>query len=371
MTAIVQPGMPVEGAATGGDGDKPSADSRLSAAADRLERLSGPGRILAALVGALILFGLIMVLKGTNPFTAYRDMVASSFGSWDSLGSILVRATPIILAALAVAVPARAGLINVGGEGQLIMGGIAGIAVSQWINGALPGPLTLVLMVVGAAVAGAAWAGFAAMLRQLVGISESVTTLLLNYVALDLMYYLIYDTWKDRNGTGQPTTKALPLDERLPLIFGRVHIGILIALGAALLVGLVFAVTSWGFRLRVVGGNAEAARRSGLRVGFLLISAMAVGGGLAGIGGLTQLAGAEFKLRSGFIVGYGYVGFLASWLGRHRPLYVVMSALVLSAIVIGGDSLQIDSQLPAASVNVLLALVLLMVFGFGQRKARA
>ena len=108
MTAIVQPGMPVEGAATGGDGDKPSADSRLSAAADWLERLSGPGRILAALVGALILFGLIMVLKGTNPFTAYSDMVASSFGSWDSLGSILVRATPIILAALAVAVPARA-----------------------------------------------------------------------------------------------------------------------------------------------------------------------------------------------------------------------------------------------------------------------
>jgi simple sugar transport system permease protein len=96
---------------------------------------------------------------------------------------------------------------------------------------------------------------------------------------------------------------------------------------------------------------------------------MAVGGALAGIGGLTQLAGAEFKLRSGFIAGYGYIGFLASWLGRHRPGYVVLSAVLLSAIVIGGDSLQIDSKLPAASVNVLMAVTLLMVFGFGRRKA--
>jgi simple sugar transport system permease protein len=101
----------------------------------------------------------------------------------------------------------------------------------------------------------------------------------------------------------------------------------------------------------------------------LLISAMAVGGALAGLGGLAQLAGAEFKLRSGFIATYGYVGFLASWLGRHRPGYVVLSAIVLSSLAISGDSLQLDSKLPAASVNVLMALILLMVFGFGARKA--
>jgi simple sugar transport system permease protein len=224
-------------------------------------------------------------------------------------------------------------------------------------------------MVLAAALAGAAWAGLAAMLRQFVGISEAVTTLLLNYIALDLMFFLIYDRWKDRSGSGQPTTRALPVDERLSLLFGRVHVGILLAIGAALLIGLIFKVTSWGFRLRVVGGNAEAARRSGLKVGALLISAMAVGGALAGLGGLTQLAGAEFKLRSGFVAGYGYIGFLASWLGRHRPAYVVLSAVVLSAIVIGGDSLQIDSKLPAASVNVLMAVTLLMVFGFGRKKA--
>ncbi|MCU1394111.1 MAG: inner-rane translocator [Ilumatobacteraceae bacterium] len=358
MTAVVQP-------------ETASPDDESGGLGAFFDRASGATRIALAIVGALIVFGVVMWMKGANPFTAYHDMLSSTFHSWDSVGDILVRATPIILAALAVSVPARAGLINVGGEGQMLMGGIGAFGVSLLIGGSLPGKVTLLLMILGAAALGALWAGLAAVLRQFVGISESVTTLLLNYIALDAMYFLIYDRWKDRHGSGQPATKALPVAERLPLLFGRVHDGILLAIGAAVIIGLLFALTSWGFRLRVVGGNAEAARRSGLKVGALLISAMAVGGALAGIGGLTQLAGAEFKLRSGFIAGYGYIGFLASWLGRHRPGYVVLSAVLLSAIVIGGDSLQIDSKLPAASVNVLMAVTLLMVFGFGRKKAAA
>ena len=133
----------------------------------------------------------------------------------------------------------------------------------------------------------------------------------------------------------------------------------------------VFRTTSWGFRLRVVGGNAEAARRAGLNVSGLLVTAMVVGGALAGLGGFAQLAGAELKLRSGFLAGYGYVAFLASWLARHNPIGVLMACLLLSSIAIGGDSLQLDSKLPAASVNVLMALVLLGVFGFSRRRTVA
>jgi ABC-type uncharacterized transport system permease subunit len=313
---------------------------------EQIRALRGPARTIAAFAGAFALFGIVMLLKGANPISAYHDLITSTFNGWGSIGEILIRATPIILAALAVAVPARAGLINVGGEGQLLMGGVAGFGVSILVGSRLPGSLTLVLMIIGAALAGAAWAGLAAAVRQLFGISESVSTLLLNYVALDIMYFLIYDRWKDRAGSGQPTTKPLPVPQRLPLLgFGRVHLGFVIAIAAA----------------------AEAARRSGLKVGMLLVSAMAVGGALGGIGGVAQLAGAEFKLRPGFIAGYGYIGFLASWLGRHRPGYVVMSALLLSTIVIGGDSLQIDSKLPAASVNILMALTLLLVFGFSRK----
>jgi ABC-type uncharacterized transport system permease subunit len=338
--------------------DLRDADARRRA---RIEPLV---RWLVAIAGALVIFSVFMWAKGANPVDAYRSMW-SSLTTGNSLSGIFVKGTPLILAALAVSVPARAGLVNVGGEGQLLMGGVAATWVSMHLGGHLNGGLVLALMCVGAAVGGAVWAGIAAALRLWVGISEAVTTLLLNYVALNLMLFLIYDPWKDVSAGGQPTSAPIPASQRLPLLGGsKVHDGLLIALGATAVVWWLLRSTRWGFQLTVVGGNREAARRAGMDVSVLLLSAMLVGGALAGLGGLTQLAGTEFKLRPGFLATYGYIGFLASWLARHKPAQVAVAALVLSAISISGDSLQIDSALPAATVNILMALVLLAVFGF-------
>lgn len=329
------------------------------------------GRFVLAILGALALFGVFMWAKGVNPFGAYQKMFSSTFTSWKDWGEILIRSAPVILAALAVCVPARAGLVNVGGEGQLIVGGVAAAGVAL-VAGGLPGWLALVLMALAAGLAGAAWSAVAAVLRQTSHINEGVTTLLMNYVALDLMLFLIYDAWKDRNGSGQPSTPPLPGIDRLPLLgSSRVSAGIIIAVVSTIVIAVILKKTSWGFRLRIVGGNAEAARRAGLRVSVLLISGMAVGGMLAGLGGFVQLAGSEFKLRPGFLVTYGYLGFLASWLARHHPVRVMFAAIALSAIAISGDSLQLDSKLPAASVNILMALILLGVFGFSRRKVTA
>ncbi|MEA3215597.1 MAG: ral nucleoside transport system permease protein [Acidimicrobiia bacterium] len=320
-----------------------------------------------AILGALVIFGAFMAMKGVDPLQAYREMWHSTFTDSGSWGGIAVRAAPVALTALAVAVPARAGLINVGGEGQLVLGGVAAAGVYLAAGDHLPGSMILVLMLLAAAVAGAVWAALAAVMRLAFGINEAVTTLLSNYIALDIMLYLIYSRWKDPQGSGQPATRSLPVDARLPLLgHTRVHVGVLIAVAAAVLVSLALSRTAWGFRLRVVGGNPEAARRAGLRVGLLLVTAMAVGGALAGLGGAVHLAGAEFKLRQGFGVSYGYIGFLASWLARHKPIRVALAAGVLSAIAVAGDSLQIDAGLPAASVNILMALVLLAAFGWGQ-----
>jgi simple sugar transport system permease protein len=324
------------------------------------------GRWALAVAGALVIFGAFMAVKGTGPLAAYREMFHSTFSGWNSYGDILIRSAPIAFAALGVAVPARAGLINVGGEGQLVIGGVAAAGMSLGLGDALPGPLTLLLMLVAAALAGGAWAGVAGVARLRFGINESVTTLLSNYIALDVMLFLIYDAWKDPHGSGQPATRPLPVSQRLSVLGdSRVHVGVVLAVLAAVAVSLALSRTAWGFRLRVVGGNPEAARRAGLRVGLLLVTAMVVGGALAGLGGAVQLAGAEFKLRPGFCLTYGYVGFLASWLARHKPVRVAVGAAFLSSIAIAGDSLQIDSGLPAASVNILMALVLLAVFGWG------
>jgi general nucleoside transport system permease protein len=372
-TTTTEPTDPIPTAPTATEPPAPpvtETDAVANPHAERAKRLAiGLGRVALAVLGTLVVFGFVVWLKGANPFDTYQALFDSIFKDPNAPTEIALRATPLVLAGLAVAVPARAGLVNVGGEGQLLIGGVVGAGMALIIGPSFPGTLGLVLILIAGAIGGALWAALSVGLRLFSGISESVTTLLLNYVALDLMLFLIYDPWKDPNGSGQPASRPIPESQSLG-VFGdsRLHYGVLIALAAVFVIGFVLKRTAWGFKLRVVGGNAEAARRAGLRVGPLLVSAMFVGGALAGLAGAIQLVGVEYKLRPLFLFGFGYVGFLASWLGRHQPWKVAAAAVLLSALVIGGDSLQIDSGLPAATVNVLMAILLLAVFGFTGRK---
>ncbi len=319
----------------------------------------------AVIVGAtLTVFGAFVLLKGVNPVEMYRDVWLSTFANGQSLQRILVRFAPLMLTALAVAVPARAGLINVGGEGQIVIGAVAAGGIALATDQRLPGGLVLVLMLIAAALAGAAWAGIAAVLKLTVGVNEAITTLLLNYIALDVLLYLIYDSWKDPHGSGQPASRPLAEAARLPLLGGTVvNAGLIVALVALVAVWFALERTAWGFRLRVVGGNSEAGRRAGLPVKRLLLSALLVGGALAGIAGMVHFGGTELKLRTGMTMNFGYIGFLASWLAAHKPGRVALAALLLAAIALAADSLQLDSGLPAASANVLMAVTLLVVLG--------
>jgi len=275
----------------------------------------------------------------------------------------------LLLGALAVVVPARAGLVNVGGEGQIVIGAVAAGGIGISLGDKLGGGLVMILMAVAAMLAGAAWAGLAAVLRLTVGINEAVSTLLMNYIALDVLLYLIYSPWKDPHGTGQPTTAELADTAKLPYLgTTAIHVGFVFALVATAVVWALLRYTTWGFRLRVIGGNPEAARRAGLPVAMLLLSAMLVGGALAGLGGMVHYAGVEYKLRTGITTNFGYIAFLASWLARHNPVSVVLAALALAAMTVAGDSLQLDSALPGATVNILMGLVLIAVLGWTAKK---
>jgi simple sugar transport system permease protein len=275
---------------------------------------------------------------------------------------VIDKAAPFALAALAVAVPARAGLVNIGGEGQVVLGATAAGGVSLALGTHLTGGLAIVLMMLAGAGAGALWAGIAAALRLAGGVNEAISTLLLNYVAADVLSYLVYSSWKDASGNGQPASKPLPAADYLP-IWGtlQANIGFVIAICAAIAVAFAIRKTRWGFTLRAVGGNPEAARRAGLRVTLLLLSAMLVGGALAGLGGAVQYAGMEGQLRPGVAATFGYTGFLASWLARHQPAKVVAAAALLAAIAVAGNALQLSSHLPGSAVNILMAVVLLAV----------
>lgn len=355
----------------------------MTALTGDVDLTAGPGRLqtalpivvrwTAALLGALLIFSVLLLAKGADPIEAYSGMWESTFRRSRSVQEIFIQMAPLVLGALAVAVPARAGLTNVGGEGQIIIGAVAACGTFLLLGDSVPGGALLVLMIVAAAIGGSLLAGLAAALRLAAGVNEAISTLLLNFVALDVLLFLIYQPWRE-SPIGQPATKELIDTAKLPVLSGtKVHIGIVVAVVLVVLVHLAINRTRWGFRISVAGGNAEAARRSGLKVSMLVLSALMIGGALAGLAGMIHFAGVEYKLRPGFGYQLGYVSFLACWLARHQPFPILLAAFVFAALSVGGDSLQLDAGVPAASIYVLTALILIAVLGFtaSRRKARA
>jgi simple sugar transport system permease protein len=334
--------------------------------------LAGALRWVVALLGAVVVFGAILITKGANPLTVFANAWRETFLTTPSLQDIVVKAGPFALAALSVVVPARAGLVNVGGEGQVLIGAVAAGGTALALDQHVSGDVVIVCMFLAGMAAGAAWAGLAAALRLTVKVNEAVSTLLLNYVALDVLLFLIYQPWKDPHGSGQPASRPLADGAQLPNLPGStIHLGVVLVLFAAVGVWAVLTRSVWGFKLSAVGGNQEAARRAGLPVGRLLLSAMLVGGALAGAGGVIHFAGVEHQLRPGMVSNIGYVGFLASWLARHKPFAVLVASFVFAGLTVAGDSLQIDAGLPAATSNILTGLVLVAVLGWASKGRRA
>lgn len=321
-------------------------------------------------LAALVVFGAFAAARGADPLAMYASMWGGTLASAYGFGQVLERAGPFLLTAMAVALPARAGLVNIGGEGQIMIGAAAAGGVALGLGDHVTGSAALLLMGAAGALAGAAWAAIAAVLRVVGNVNEAISTLLLNYVGADVLSYLVYGPWRDAAGNGQPASRPLPAADSLPALPGLdAHIGFLLAVVITAAVAILLVRTRWGFSLRVVGGNREAARRSGLNVPLLVLGAMLAGGALAGLGGMIHFSGLEGQLRPGVAAGFGYTGFLASWLARHRPGPVVLASGLLAVIVVAGDSLQITSHLPGAAVNVLMALVLLAALADQRRRA--
>ncbi len=360
---------PVDNADGGTPPDHPSAANTDDGTGSGLLPAVGslPGlRTLLSMVGAFVVFGLLLLANGSNPIAGYQAMLSSITRDANSFGDVLVRLTPYLLAALAVVVPAKAGLFNIGGEGQLLIGAIGAMFAANLLGQSAPRILTLLLMAMTAMAAGAAWVGLSGWLRHATGTNETISTLLANYLAFLVLAWLVFGRWKDPDATGFPRSRILTDDESLPTLWGRVHIGIIVALVAVLVVWATLRWTSWGFKLSVIGGNAEAARRAGFRSGRLTASALMVGGALAGLGGMLQLAGVEGQLRPAMMTGYGFVGVLAAWMVRQHPVKAIASAGLLAAVAVGGNGLKIREGLSSASVNILMALLLLAVLGWGR-----
>ena len=327
----------------------------------RSPALGAAARYGAIFGASLAVFALVLLAAGKDPLKAYADTFQATLGSAYGFSELLVRMTPLLLAAVAVALPSRLGLINVGGEGQLYMGAWMASAGAFLCPGA-PAWFLLPFVLAMGFLGGALWGAIPGWLRARRLVNETIATLLLNYVAPLIVSYFIFGPWRARESSAYPQSPRFPDAALLPTFFDtRVHAGLLVALAALLAYWLLLEKTRWGVQMRAIGGNAEAAQRLGIPVAGWIVAALAVGGGLAGLAGMGEAMGSAGRLRQGLSPGYGFTGFLISWLAGGRPLGILVMAFLFAVITSAGDTLQITQGLPYSVVNILLAMILFIV----------
>ncbi|MBG9390051.1 ABC transporter permease [Caenimonas aquaedulcis] len=310
---------------------------------------------------ALGVFALVLLAAGKDPIAAYENTFRHTLASAYGASELLVRMTPLLLAAVAVALPARLGLINVGGEGQFYMGAFMASAAA-FLTPQAPAWLLLPFVALAGFAGGALWAAIPGFLRAARLVNETVATLLLNYVAPLVVSYFVYGPWRTRENSAYPESARFADAALLPSFFGtRVHAGLLVALAALAIYWVVIEKTRWGLEMRAIGGNPEAAQRLGVPVPAWIVAALAIGGGFAGLAGMGEAMGIAGRLREGLSPGYGYTGFLIAWLAGGRPLGILFMAFLFAIITSAGDSLQISQGVPYATVNILLAATLFVV----------
>ena len=325
-------------------------------------------RYLLIVLLSLVIFGLILVAAGKDPLKAYSDTFVYTFGNAYGFSELIVRMIPLLLTAVAVAFPARIGMINVGGEGQLYMGAwlAAGGAL---LFGGFPAWALLPFMTILGFIGGAAWAAIPGILRAKKLVNETIATLLLNYVAPMIVSFFIFGPWRAVDSSSYPQSPAFVAAARLPSFFHtRVHLGLLFALAALLGCWAIVEKTRWGVQMRAIGGNPEAAERLGIPLVGYTVIVMAIGGGIAGLAGMGEVSAVQGRLRQGLSPGYGFTGFLIAWLAGGNPVGILLMTFLFAVITSVGDILQITQGLPYAVVNILMSVILFVVLG--RRPAR-
>lgn len=342
----------------------------------RIEPRTAPSRlmkfgipVLSATV-AVLLAAIPLAFAGAQIGPAYVEMFKGVFGSKFAFSEMLTRATPLIFTGLAAALAFRARLWNIGAEGQLYLGAMAAVAIGA---GAVDAPAIILvpLIIVLGSGAGAVGMAVPAVLKTRFGADEVVTTLLLNFIILIFLQYMLEGPLKDPMGLGWPQSPPILDQGMLPPLLDRmrVHSGLIIALICAGFAQFMLARSVWGFKLRAVGENAPAARHAGIRVNRTLMSAAIVSGALAGMAGVSEVAGLKGYLTSDLSPGFGYTGIVVAMLAGLSPAGVVAAAIFIASVFVGADSMSramgVSSYL--ADLVVSTSLLCVLVGGFFAR----
>ena len=333
--------------------------------ADLVVRLKGAAEAVvipaAALLASAALFALFIAALGKSPWQLFDLMYRGAFGTWFSWQNTLQRAAPLLLTALCVAVPARLGLVIIGGEGALALGGLAAAAAAIPLQGAPPF-VVLAAMALAGMIVGGFWIGLAGALRHYRGVNETISSLLLAYIAIALMNHIVEGPLRDPASLNKPSTAHIGEANMLGSLPGMdVHLGLVAGLVACVVLWLLMNRTTFGFAARMTGGNVRAAMLMGLPVGRLLLTACAIGGACAGLAGAIEVAAVHGRANASLVAGYGYAGILVAFLARHNPLAIIPVAIFLGGIDASGGLIQRRMGLPDATVMVLQGIIFVMI----------
>ena len=337
--------------------------SALNDIQDRIRRSSEYVVIpVLALLVAGLLFSLFLIALGKSPAEFFSLVWRGGFGTSFSWQNTLVRAAPLIFTALCVAIPARLGLVIIGGEGALVLGGFAAASIAIPMSDWAPTYLLLGVMAVAGMLAGAVWIGCVGALRHYRGVNETIASLLMFYIAVSILNFFVEGALRDPSDPNKPSTKPIGADNMIGVIPGTdVHWGLLVG---ALLCGLLYLLlnrTTFGFAAQIAGGNLRAAQAQGLPVGKLIVVSCAIAGACAGLAGFFEVAAIHGKANASLIAGYGFTGILVSFLARHNPLVIIPVAVFLGGLAASGGLVQRRMDLPDATVLVLQGLLFLVI----------
>jgi general nucleoside transport system permease protein len=323
-----------------------------------------------ALLIALALFGGFVALRGLSPLPVYAALFAGAFGSRFSFEETLTHSAPLMLTALCTALPARAGLLVIGGEGALVVGGVATVLTGVHLA-AVPAPIAVALMCLAGAAFGGLWVGAAGALRQWRGVNETISTLLLNYIAIAIMNHLVTGPIRDFGQVLKPASWAIGERLMIGTIPGTaVHWGLAFGVFACFVTWVLMRQTTFGFAVDIVGGNVRAARMAGLPINTLVLATTLLGGAAAGLAGTVEIIAVHGFASASLVVGYGYAGILVAFLARQNSLAIMPFAVLLGGITASGGLLQRRFGLPDAATLVLEGLLFLAVLAAGSLAGR-
>ncbi len=318
---------------------------------------------IAALLFSLVLFGFFCFAAGANPFEVYSAIYQAAFGSWSAFQNSLIRAAPLMLTSLCTALPARLGLVIIGNEGALVIGGITATIVGLSSLNQAPAVVTQVSMAITGMIGGGIWIAIVGALRHYRAVNETISSLLMNYIAIALLNHLVGGPMRDPSSLNKPSSYAIPDLDRLGTIplLPRVHYGLVYGIVACVIAYFLIQRTTFGFAARTAGGNVKAARVAGLPVGKLTLAICFLAGSCAGLAGMVEIAAVHGRANESLNANYGYSGILVAFVARNNPIAASIIAILFGGILASGSILQRRLDLPDATVYVLQGLVFLVV----------